>query len=115
MLSSEEEQDQLRRLIHQTVLKPCSSEVSLTMLLKFGGSYAREPLLHVLPNLQAKVSLFFDVNEQRDKQAVEEMLEGGGLRNGSGVRVGNIGKRNSILEDPHELVAWAYYEIFGDL
>ena len=49
-IASQEEKDCVKNLLHQSIMKPCSSEVAITMVLKF-GAYAREPLINLLPNL----------------------------------------------------------------
>ena len=61
-----------------------------------------------------KVSLFFDKHKQRDKYAIDEVLEGGGLRKGSGIREGNSGIKCSILDDADGVAAWIFDEVFSE-
>jgi len=43
---------------------------------------------------------------------VEEVLEGGGLRNGSGVREGKTNVKSSLIEDASDVALWASNEVY---
>lgn len=75
-LASEEEKESMKDLLHQTVMRPCSSEVAITMVLKF-GAYAREPLLYILPKLKVKVSFLYGDQDWMDSDVADNLLISG--------------------------------------
>lgn len=112
-LDSKEEKDQMRDLLHQAVMRPCSSEVAITMVLKF-GAYAREPLIHLIPNLKMKVSFLYGDMDWMDRDAADKLYNEGSLKRGSAVvTVPNAG-HNLLVDNPSFVAVWIYGQVFGN-
>lgn len=109
---TKEEKDCVKSLLHQTVMKPCSSEVAVTMILKF-GAYAREPLINLLPNLQMKVAFLYGDQDWMDQDPADELLSFGHLKDGSSVVTVPQAGHNLIVDNPTFVAIHVYSQVFG--
>ena len=73
IVNTQEERDAVKNLIHQMVMRSCSSEVAITMILKF-GAYAREPLVNFLPKLKMKVAFLYGDQDWMDREMPDQMI-----------------------------------------
>lgn len=112
-MESQEEKGIMRDLLHQAVMRPCSSEVAITMVLKF-GAYAREPLVHLIPKLKMKASFLYGDQDWMDRDAADYLKNEGHLKKGSRVvTVPNAG-HHLLVDNPQFSAIWIYGQVFGN-
>ena len=104
----------MRDLLLQAVMRPCSSEVAITMVLKF-GAYAREPLINHIPLLKMRVSFLYGDSDWMDRDAADDLFEQGGVKEGSAVVTVPDAGHNLLVDNPKFVAIWIYGQVFGNL
>ena len=98
-LETQEEKDAVRALLHQAVMRPCSSEIAITMVLKF-GAYAREPLIQLLPHTKMKIAFLYGDMDWMDREPADKLIYKKMLQSGCQVSTVPNAGHNLLIDNP---------------
>jgi cardiolipin-specific phospholipase len=84
----------------QTNMRNCSSEVSITIILKF-GLFAVHPLVDVLETLQMPVSFQYGGHDWMSPESANDLLSKGKLPEGSEVKSIDKAGHQLFIDNPN--------------